>query len=40
VASSPPPPARPHPERDDHRTRQDEPGNGVLQVMVLEMHLH
>jgi hypothetical protein len=28
------------PERDDHRTRQDEPGNGVLQVMVLEMHLH
>src|SRR5258708_40158936 len=31
-------PAPPHAERDDDRERQREPGDGVLQVIVLEMH--
>src|SRR5215213_126347 len=31
-------PAPPHAERDDDRKRQREPGNGVLQVIVLETH--
>src|SRR4030095_16880270 len=30
--------APPHAEGDDDRTRQREPRNGVLQVIVLEMH--
>src|SRR6186997_3107685 len=31
-------PAPPHPEGDDDRKCQRKPGNGVLQVIVLEMH--
>src|SRR5882724_11133989 len=31
-------PAPPHTEGDDDRKRQREPGDGVLQVIVLEMH--
>src|SRR4030088_3147052 len=32
-------PVQPYPERDRHRTRQAKPGDGVLQVIVLEMDL-
>src|ERR1700737_5254117 len=30
TVSPPPLPSQPHPERDHHRTRQGEPGSGVL----------
>src|ERR1700680_3349985 len=39
VESASPLPAQPYPERDHHRTRQPKPGDGVLQVIVLEMNL-
>ena len=35
----PPLPAQPDRERDHHRGRQREPGDGILQVVVLEMNL-
>ena len=38
VALPPPLRAHPHRERDHHRNRQRKPGDGVLQVIVLEMN--
>src|SRR3954451_24251953 len=38
-SSAPPPPSCPHGEGDEHGACKREPGDGVLQVIVLEMHV-
>jgi hypothetical protein len=38
VGSSPPLPSPPHPECDHHRARERKPGDGILQVVVLEVN--